>query len=297
MIKKIIIFIILFLIIVAGIYGLKKDEKVVETGIVASNPSTFVTPEKMYGILSNLKEPENLQAKVCSGVVPHHLLAGHIIARFMESIKDVQKPETIIIIGPNHPNKGARIITGLNSWQTPEGLVKTDEKIINALLEKHLAVQGEDILAKEHSIGNIVPFIKHYLPETKVVPIIFHHSVKEAEIDNILNILDKYLGEDDLVLASVDFSHYLTRKRAEEMDQRTIKAIKDFDYNTLSFMGNDNLDSPPSLIATLKRADIQKSKSCKILDHTNSGVILKNDLIETTSYFSLVFYKKTFVEN
>ncbi|MGI6588778.1 MAG: AmmeMemoRadiSam system protein B [Peptococcia bacterium] len=265
----------------------KQDQ---QSKLYPPHPS-FLTKQELYEVLSGPKEQINLEGTILGGVVPHHLVAGSLIADFLSALVP-QKPKVIILVGPNHHNLGGRIITGFSAWQTPDGLVEIEEKIVQTLLEKSLVGQDEQVLSREHSIGSLVPLIKHYLPQTKIVPLVLHHDVSLKEVDQLLTVLEPWLQEEKCVLlASVDFSHYLTRKQAEEKDRFTLKVMENFAYPTLFHLDNDYLDSPASLAMVFRYAESKELCDFQVLANTNSGQILQNDFIETTSYFTLVFLK------
>lgn len=250
---------------------------------------SFVTQKEFYKIVSVQSQKPDFKGTVLGGTVPHHLLAGRLIKDFMEALAE-QEPELIILVGPNHYNLGGKIITGLYDWQTPDGLVRTEEQVVKVLLEEKIAVRDEKVLAKEHSIGNLIPFIKHFSPDTRVVPLILHHDVSLAEVEKMLDLLEPFLdGKKGILLASVDFSHYLNRTQAQEKDRFTLEVMRNFDYSTLFHLGNDHLDSPASLATVFRYAERKGLREFQVLENTNSGIILKNDLQETTSYFTLAF--------
>ncbi|NLW63066.1 MAG: AmmeMemoRadiSam system protein B [Syntrophomonadaceae bacterium] len=253
-----------------------------------AHPS-FVTRQELADALGSAKpEPVEIRGHQVSGVVPHHLVAGHLIADYFAGLSR-QSPEVIIIVGPNHENRGGKIITGFYNWQIPGGTVKTEKEVVASLLELNLAVQDEAVLAGEHSIGTLVPFVRHYLPEAKIVPIILHHGVTLDEVDKLLNGMEPYLNDKTVLAASVDFSHYLTSREAENKDTQTLIYMRNFDYAALFRLGDDHLDSPASLALAFRHAQKQGIKEFQVLEHTNSGVIMNNQLMETTSYFTLVF--------
>ena len=243
-------------------------------------------------------QPEFEQGRVISAVVPHHLVAGHLIAEAMETLSR-QQPELLIVVGPNHSNRGGRIITGYNGWQTPSGIMYVDTDIVEILLNEGAAVRDEETLATEHSIGAVVPLIKYYIPKSRIVPLVLHYDVTLQEVDALLNTLNTYTKESNqkdpdikektVIISSVDFSHYLTRSQAQLKDEETLIHMQNFDYATLFTLGNDYLDSPASLAAAFRQAERQSIKEFTILDNTNSGIIMQNDYMETTSYFTLFF--------
>lgn len=254
-----------------------------------AHASTFISKQDFLVLLSggSGQAPE-IKGKIVSGVLPHHLLAGRMIVTFMEVLAG-QEPSLVILVGPNHNNKGGKIASGYMDWQTPAGLVRVNREIVGRLSSQGIAVTDDDLLAPEHSVGGLMPFIAHFLPEAEVVPIILHHGVTLAEVDQLLLALEPFLQEDAVLLASVDFSHYLTRQEAQMKDRETLAAMERFDYPALFNMSNDNLDSPASLAAAFRLAEERGVKAFQVLDNTNSGILLKNDVIETTSYFTMVF--------
>lgn len=286
--KILVLLLIIFLVSASG--GCQQNNKMQgkREGINPTHPSSFVDKKDLYRYVGREKKEHPVQGRVRGGIVPHHLLAGALIAGFVSLLAE-QKPEIIIIVGPNHNNAGAKIISGLYDWETSEGLVKTERSIVKRLQQAGLVVLADEVLSQEHSVGTLVPFIKYYLPDSKIVPIILHHDVSLREIDTLVQELAPFLNEKAVILGSVDFSHYLTRREAEAKDMATLKAMRDFNYTALFRMGNDHLDSPASLATVFRAMEMMGEKEFRVLAHTNSGVILQNDFMETTSYFTLLF--------
>ena len=248
----------------------------------------FVTRQELYSYLVTPGQTGQVSGRIFGAVLPHHLTAGKMIAGVIAQLA-AQKPRVIIVVGPNHENAGAKVITGYYDWQTPDGIVKAEPDIVNALLAGGIAARDEEVLSREHAIGSIVPFIRHYLPQTRIVPLILHHGVTLAQVDELLEVLKPHLGEDVVLLASVDFSHYLSRRQAYDRDEVTLEAMRAWDYTKLFRMSSEYLDSPASLSLVFRAAQDQGIGSFQLLGHSNSGGILKNELIETTSYFTLLF--------
>ncbi|HHT62230.1 MAG: AmmeMemoRadiSam system protein B [Bacillota bacterium] len=250
------------------------------------HPDVFFQAEQFYtGTFSESSTFENIRG----GVIPHHLVAHKLIARVFNHLKP-QNPGTIILIGPNHNNEGDRIITSFQGWQTPFGVVNVDEKLLRDIcLASPLIKQDDQIMGKEHAMGNIMPFIKYYLPETKVVPLIFHHNLTIDEASSLGKQLAALIDDNTVILASVDFSHYLMPDEAEEKDKETIYALKTWNLGRIFTMGDEYLDSPPSLGVLFRAMDKLGMRDFTVLNHTNSGVLLGNKNIETTSYITLLF--------
>jgi AmmeMemoRadiSam system protein B len=227
--------------------------------------------------------------KMIGAVVPHHMVGAQFTADVFSQAKDV---DTVVVIGPNHWEKGnSPIITSNSDWITGKGKVYVDENFIDGMISKKIATVEKDVIGGDHSVGNILPFVAYYLPTAKVVPIMFKRNIPKQQFNNLLNyITDQQKSTNMLVIGSVDFSHYLTAEQSEKEDQITIKAILNKDYSTISTFHNDNMDSPSTVNALLKVTDMLGSNKM-LWRNSNSFKVLNRDINNTTSYFELVFCK------
>ena len=225
--------------------------------------------------------------KVYSGVIPHHLVAGKYIAGFLQSLSE-QEPKTVVLIGPNHLQKGAdNIVTGANGWNTPYGVLKTDEKNISELAGAGVKI-NDDVIKEEWSISALVPFIKKTWPRARVVSIIIKNKADQPSLDLLADKLSKILPEKSLVLSSVDFSHYLSKEPANFHDELSINTLASGYFPNLRKI---EVDSPNSLYALLKYNELKKAQNFNLYSHTNSAGILNQELNETTSHV-IGYYKE-----
>ncbi len=251
-------------------------------------PNVFFEP-KSFSHNTNFNAIEDSGVHIDGAVVPHHLLAHKLIEGVFRQLH-IQQPSTIILVGPNHFNKGENILTTTIGWQTPFGIVESDRDIIEGLAASSLVKINEEVFETEHSMGSLMPFIKFYLPAARVVPIILHHDVSRNEAINLGKSIAEFLKDDKcIILASVDFSHYLTKNEAEKRDKETIQALYSKNLGRIFSMGNEYLDSPASIGVLFSAMEELGVNDFKILENTNSGVLLGNDLIETTSYMTIAF--------
>lgn len=231
-----------------------------------------------------------LSYHVSGGIVPHHLFAGFIIADFFARLS-VQKPMTIILLGPNHYEKGNfKALTSLYNWDTPFGLVSPDDRIISNLSEHNLVKVDEETLPNDQSLSSIMPFAKYYLPNVKVVPILLSGGLTKDESEVLSNSLSNLITKDVIVIASVDFSHYLTSTQAKERDETTLQVLKESNYRELYLLNNDYLDSPSSIGVLLMIMQRLGTTKMDLLFHTNSGELQNDEYLQTTSYFSIIYH-------
>ncbi len=274
--KKFILLIFLFLVAIFA-YRQKQNNVVIEEAPVYQ--SNFFMPERFWYGVNNAKL-ENYQP-FYGGVLPHHLLAGRIISSMFESLK-AQGVKKIIVVGPNHYEKDrANLQYGFNAWQTAFGPVKAFRPF-----ELFPQVRQETMEA-EHSVSGLVPYVKYYIPQALVFSVIIKHNTTDGELEELASRIVKSWDSDTVLLASVDFSHYLPQQVAEQRDKITREILLKMDEQSLYNLSNDYLDSPPSLAVLFKVCKKLKAETFVVKDHDNSAVILSDPKLQsTTSYFS-----------
>ncbi len=216
-----------------------------------------------------------------------------LISRFFK-VLSVQKPDMIVIIGPNHRRIGQKeLYTGYLDWKTPFGTMESDSETVGRIISDDIAGVSHKLLEEEHSVSALVPYIKYYMPDTRIVPLLVHGNLGLKKSIELGRKIERLAGDKNyVVVASVDFSHYLPAEEADRMDKITLAAIKKKDLYSISLMGNGNLDSPPAVISLLTAMDCTRSEDFTVLEHNNSGKMpgIRSD--STTSYFSIVFFEK-----
>ncbi len=225
------------------------------------------------------------------GIVSHHLLADNMIASFFKTVS-IHQPEVIVVIAPNHTGAGVKdVYTSKWTWDTPYGTLNYDEKIVNYLIENSIAGTNFKLMENEHSISSLVPYIKYFMPETKIVPILMSGTNSKAQSIRLGKLLKNEICDRDfMVIGSVDFSHYLSVREADEKDEITKQALKNRDINQISWMCNDYLDSPSSIVTFLTIMNEIGANNDAILAHDNSARISGRDKNNTTSYFTMVYW-------
>lgn len=290
--KKIAGFFLVLLLVLIIVFEKNRPPASVKNPIPRPTHSLIFYDQKSFvdGIEYAKKNKVENFYKIVGGITPHHLDVGFIIADFYSRLAP-QKPKTIILLGPNHYERGNfKALTSLYWWQTPFGLVEPDNLIIESLINNKLVKVDEDTVSNDHAVAGSMSFIKYYVPQAKVVPILLSGRMNQEEAAILADNLAKFIKNDTVIIAPVDFSHYLTNKVAQEKDKLAFQVMKEFDYRQLFSMNNDYLDSPPSIGTLLMVMQKLKTTNMDLLYHSNSGEIQKNDFIQTTSYFSITFH-------
>ncbi len=230
--------------------------------------------------------------RIAGGVTPHHLLAANLIAGFFRKLSD-DPPKTIVVIGPNHKRVGfGGLQTSSSDWATPFGRLDANGEIVKMLVDKLNASENDSVMQEDHAVSALVPYIRYYLPDVRIVPILLHGNYSTANSLKLGKLLGKISAEAPGsidIIASVDFSHYLDAGTAYKMDDITLKAIKNNDITAISRMSNDNTDSPPSIITLLGAMGAAGAAGPETAGHSNSSDITGSGYGNTTSYFTMFF--------
>lgn len=226
-------------------------------------------------------------------IVPHHLVAKDLIHEVFQNARK-NKYKTVVLIGPDHEStEKGKIFTTMSDWQTPTGILKTDSELTKELLKNRFVIEDNNKLTIEHSTSSIIPFIKYYLEDVKVVTLVLTKQVKLEDIEKLVDTLNDNVNIDEtLFIASVDFSHYLDLNNANKMDFISMEAIQNKNINKIMTFTNDNLDSPISIVTMIKIMDKAGITGKTVLNHSNSELILKKKIEETTSYITYLFYEE-----
>jgi MEMO1 family protein len=229
------------------------------------------------------------QSNPIAAVLPHHILATSLMGEVAGSLRQA-KPQTIVIIGPDHGNLGStRYTISDRAWQSSLGKFNTNDKIIQKLLALPDVSITNPIIAQEHSVLNPMPFLARRFPEARFVLVIVRGGLQTSEEQKLAEKLNEILKSDDLVVASVDFSHYKDLARAQDEDKLSMALLKNNNPQQLEAIP---ADSPASLFVAMTFAKLRGAGAPTIVNHKNSvDFTNKPNDPSTTSYITAVWGK------
>jgi AmmeMemoRadiSam system protein B len=153
------------------------------------------------------------------------------------TISRIKFKDTFIIMGPNHTGRGRPFsIMTEGSWQTPLGEVEIDSELGKQILA-HSRYLEEDHSAHlgEHSIEVQLPFLQYFNTEFKLVPIVLAYAggAIYKEIGKALAKAVKESGNNAVIIASSDMTHYEPQAQAQKKDTQAIEAVLALDEDEL----------------------------------------------------------------
>lgn len=222
--------------------------------------------------------------------LPHHNpAAGMIITALEQVAAQDEKPDVVILLGPNHKNEGPAAAVTKASWDTPYGLVQPERDAISALMDTGLTAEFEPVFTQEHSMGAVIPWIARFLPEARIVPLLFHWQYPPDKLEILLETLTPWLEHNSLLIVSADFSHHHTRDEAQERDRIFAALAEQGDWQAIARLSSDYVDCPTLVAAMIRYGISLRLAGPDVLAHTNTGFLSGASRQEVTSYFVLSY--------
>jgi|SRR3989339_676286 len=161
-----------------------------------------------------------------SGIVAHHLLVADKIAQLFASL-GTGREKIIVILSPNHFSLGRSPIQVTDgTWETPFGDVEVDTDLLTKFLERDSNLSYEpETFEKEHGVSAIVPFIKYWFPQARILPIVIHDKTTIDQVNTLAQTLQEIVPK-AIVVASMDMSHQKPQEIQISHDEMTMKAIE-----------------------------------------------------------------------
>ncbi|MDY0266949.1 MAG: AmmeMemoRadiSam system protein B [Methanimicrococcus sp.] len=248
--------------------------------------------KKQLERLFSAAKDKSAESEKTFGVVSPH--AGYIFSGKTAaiSINALKKAQTYVLLGPNHTGLGKPLSYSANTWKTPLGKIEADKELAKYFKDSRV-VRNEDAHIREHSLEVLLPFLQYKMKETpfQIFPIAMGDQSREAA-QEIADILIPLMNEKSIaVIASSDFSHYVSEDSAKEEDAVIIKKIEAGDvnefYNFLSSFNSSVCGYGP--IAVLMMISNALNAEPKLLEYRTSNEEREAREAEVVGYASIAF--------
>lgn len=161
-------------------------------------------------------------------ISPHagYVYSGAVAGR---GFAQITIPATVLVIGPNHHGSGAAAaLYPDGEWLTPLGPVPINSRL-NALLLQHAPYIQSDSVAHqlEHSLEVQLPFIQYLRPDVSIAALCLGHGdyAPLRDIGQGIAAAIRDYGEDVLIVASSDMTHYESAESARIKDQLALERV------------------------------------------------------------------------
>ncbi|MDH4067432.1 MAG: AmmeMemoRadiSam system protein B [Dehalococcoidia bacterium] len=212
--------------------------------------------------------------KIVAIVVPHagYYYSGPVAAHAYKELADDGVFDTAVILGPNHTGYGHPVsLWAGGSWSTPLGEVEVDKKLAQRLLGDVIRAD-ETAHMHEHSIEVQLPWLQYLYGKVRIVPITM--LAQDIETARIVGKSVGQAGENLIVIASSDLTHYEPHSVAMEKDSSVIEAIIALDeeglYERCERLGCTMCGYGPVAAAIVASKEM-KGKKASLLKYATSG--------------------------
>jgi AmmeMemoRadiSam system protein B len=223
-------------------------------------------------------------------VVPHagYYYSGPVAAHAYKELAEDGIFDTAVILGPNHTGYGypVSLWTGA-SWNTPLGDVEINKKLARRLLGDVIKAD-ETAHIYEHSIEVQLPWLQHLYKKIKIVPITM--LAQDIETARMVGKAIAQAGDNLIIIASSDFTHYEPHAVAMEKDGSVIEAIVALDEEEL-YKRCESLDCTMCgygpVASAIVAAKEMKAQKASLLKYATSGDT-SGDFSRVVGYGSIV---------
>jgi len=243
--------------------------------------------------------PRAEERKKTIGIVaPHagYVYSGYVAAHAYKELAESGKPETIIILGPNHTGYGSGVaLMNEGIWETPLGGIEIDNELANKILKSAEIIDVDEMAhTYEHSIEVQLPFLQYIFDNFKIVPICMMLQDIETSREVGKAIAKACKDKDVRIVASSDFTHYEPHESAEEKDSLAIERIKKIDAEGFYKVINErsiSICGPGPIMSLIFAARELDVKNAKLLKYMTSGDVT-GDKRAVVGYAAIAFYKE-----
>jgi AmmeMemoRadiSam system protein B len=218
--------------------------------------------------LSVIRTPIQTYFQPLVVIVPHHNIVAKQRQEVLTRVAKLRpKTLSVILLSPDHFSLGQKgIFYSDQRWHLQASDLEYDQNLGDKITGA--AQLNANLVAQDHGIYNQLTDIKTNFPNSRLVPFVIGNKVATSELDRLTDLLTQNCSSDCIVVASVDFSHYLPALLADVHDVYTQKILTNLDVSRYQ---NLEVDSPQALYVVMQFAKAKAAKSFRVFEHTNSG--------------------------
>lgn len=230
---------------------------------------------------------------VCIGPHAGWVYSGQI---YGDMLAHVEVPERVVLIGPNHTGRGARVsVWSGGSWDFPGFEVQVDDALVGALAREPGFELDRDAHLDEHCLEVQVPFLKRRQRRLRITPIVMAglgFEACEALGHTLARVVEdaEARGGPILLAISTDMSHFESATRARQLDALALERVECMDpeglYQVVRARGITMCGFIPTTVA-LVYARARGLRQCRLIRYGHSGEV-SGDLHRVVGYAGLV---------
>lgn len=187
--------------------------------------------------------PSDEVRKIYGIVSPHagYLYSGSVAANGYYSISS-SKFNNVILVGPNHYGLGSSVATTMNGiWESPIGDVMVNPQVAKDIASRATSMDFDEFAhSRDHCLEVQIPFLLYTTEKFGIVPIILTNQEEYLALElgsAIADTVNEWIskGEEFMLIASSDFTHYESNSEAHRKDSQLIESILSLDIRAFYY--------------------------------------------------------------
>ncbi|MGC2307401.1 MAG: AmmeMemoRadiSam system protein B [Nitrososphaeraceae archaeon] len=187
--------------------------------------------------------PSDEVRKIYGIVSPHagYLYSGSVAANGYYSVSS-SKFNNVILVGPNHYGLGSSVATTMNGiWESPIGDVMVNPQVAKDIASRATSMDFDEFAhSRDHCLEVQIPFLLFATEKFRIVPIILTNQDEYLALElgsAISDTVNEYIskGDEFMLIASSDFTHYESNSEAHRKDSLLIKSILSLDITAFYY--------------------------------------------------------------
>jgi len=259
------------------------QEKVRPAGVAGSfYPADPVALTAMMDAMLTKVPPATLGGPLLAVIAPHagYEYSGPVAAYAYAALKGRHYSRVVVIAPSHYEDFDFTSVYDGDAYRTPLGDVHVDKTFAQQLARAdasiHLSSSGHISTSKgaEHAVEDQLPWLQHILGNFTLVPIVMGNQSYENSRALGVALAKLIKGDDTLIVASSDLSHYHPYGEAVKIDHKTLNAIQAWDYYSMSRNFQTRIWEAcggAPIVAAMIAAERMGANQAKLLKYANSG--------------------------
>ncbi|MFN2145030.1 MAG: AmmeMemoRadiSam system protein B [Anaerolineales bacterium] len=263
-----------------------------------ANPDSLEA--EVSGYLTEAGVPPFPQGKVVGLVAPHagHIYSGPVAGHAFAAVQG-HRYNTVAVLSPFHAGHYVPILsTAHDGYSTPLGSIPVDEEALSRLESALEAAGGPGILHisgdAEHAVEIELPFLQTALDgDFKLLPLMLaSFPLSDAGVLGKA-LADTLTGQNALLVASSDLSHFYPQSTANILDQNLLNAVASFDpakVLEVHHNGKGQACGLTAILTVMHASRLLGASQARILNYDTSGTT-SGDYRRVVGYSAAAFLR------
>jgi AmmeMemoRadiSam system protein B len=239
---------------------------------------------------------EPLPGEVLALIAPHagYMFSGQVAGYAYRQVRQ-KSFSSAVVVAPSHRTAFAGAsVYHQGGYQTPLGLVPVNAPLASTIMSRWDRLNYyPQAHALEHSLEVQLPFLQRALGQFQLVPVIMGDQ-DLSTCQMLAGALASALkGENVLLVASSDLSHYHSYDQAVELDKVILEAVKAFDAEKLHralWDGKGEACGGGPMVTVMLAARMLGADRADVLRYANSGDVT-GDRGHVVGYMAAAIYR------